>query len=410
MGIRMTWMDKLELFSGQIGFAPTVYTWLYDGEGQLVKSNCPDEAILHKAFTLFGCKEELRQQHSGTKAPVMLGAPIGMIWAADFVRQEDANYVVVLGPVFGRDVSLKSIEEILHTLSQNQEMDMSIATRLELMEVMDRVPVCMPVMFNQYALMLHYTLTGEHLTGSDIVVSDVKIVDADQGNLQKRDRHKVWAREQGLMRMVREGDLNYREALENSTGISNGVPLQSNEPLRQAKTSVIVFTSLCVRAAIEGGLMPEVAYSVGDSYIQSVENAQKPSELVAISNIMYEDFVRRVHNSRNNPNLSKPIQNCCYFIEQNVERKPNIKELAQQVGYTEYYLSRKFKEEVGISLNSYIKMVKVERAKFLLTSTEATIQEISDRLDFCSRSYFGETFRKLVGCSPIEYREGKWKE
>jgi AraC-like DNA-binding protein len=258
--------------------------------------------------------------------------------------------------------------------------------------------------------MLHYTLTGEHLTGSDIVVSDVKIVDADQGNLQKRDRHKVWAREQGLMRMVREGDLNYREALENSAGISNGVPLQSNEPLRQAKTSVIVFTSLCVRAAIEGGLMPEVAYSVGDSYIQSVENAQKPSELVAISNIMYEDFVRRVHDSRNNPNLSKPIQNCCYFIERNVERKPNIKELAQQVGYTEYYLSRKFKEEVGISLNSYIKMVKVERAKFLLTSTEATIQEISDRLDFCSRSYFGETFRKLVGCSPIEYREGKWKE
>jgi hypothetical protein len=188
-------------------------------------SNCPDEAILHKAFTLFDCKEELRQQHSRTKAPVMLGAPISMIWAADFVRQENANYVMALGPVFGRDVSLKSNEEILHTLSQNQEVDMSIATRLELMQVMDQVPVCMPVMLNQYALMLHYVLTREHLTVRDIVVGDVKIVDVDRGNLQKRDRHKVWAREQGLTRMVREGDLNYREALENCTGIGNGAPL-----------------------------------------------------------------------------------------------------------------------------------------------------------------------------------------
>jgi hypothetical protein len=172
-------------------------------------SNCPDEAILHKAFTLFDCKEELRQQHSSTKAPVMLGAPISMIWAADFVRQENANYVMVLGPVFGRDVSLKSNEEILHTLSQNQEVDMSIATRLELM--------------------------------------------------------------------------------------------QSSEPLRQAKTSVIVFISLCVRAAIEGGLMPEVAYSVGDSYIQSVENAQKPSEMVAISKVMTP--VRYMKLARKNRNV-----------------------------------------------------------------------------------------------------------
>ena len=83
-----------------------------------------------------------------------------------------------------------------------------------------------------------------------------------------------------------------------------------------------------------------------------------------------------------------------------------IDELAARVGYTEYYLSRKFKEETGVSLNNYIKFAKVERAKFLLSSTDTSIQEISNRLGFCSRSYFGSTFQKIVGCSPADYREG----
>ena len=36
--------------------------------------------------------------------------------------------------------------------------------------------------------------------------------------------------------------------------ISAGVPVQSSDVLRQSKTSIIVFTSLVCRAAIEGGL------------------------------------------------------------------------------------------------------------------------------------------------------------
>ena len=42
-------------------------------------------------------------------------------------------------------------------------------------------------------------------------------------------------------------------------GISAGVPVRSDDALRQSKTSIIVFTSLVCRAAIEGGLSPEEA-------------------------------------------------------------------------------------------------------------------------------------------------------
>ena len=64
-----------------------------------------------------------------------------------------------------------------------------------------------------------------------------------------------------MLQMVRTGDLNYKQALSNCMSISAGVPVQSSDVLRQSKTSIIVFTSLVCRAAIEGGLSPEEAYS-----------------------------------------------------------------------------------------------------------------------------------------------------
>lgn len=93
------------------------------------------------------------------------------------------------------------------------------------------------------------------------------------------------------------------------------------------------------------------------------------------------------------------------YIELNVEEDFSISDLAARAGYTKYYLSRKFEEETGVSLNSYINIARVERAKLLLTITDDGIQEIADRLHFCSRSYFSEAFRKITGTSPAKYRK-----
>lgn len=261
------------------------------------------------------------------------------------------------------------------------------------------------MLMQQYVLMLHYTLSGEKLFPSDINYYSSSLPGAEEAAPQKKDRYRVWLTEQGLMRMVEEGDLNFRFAMDNSVSVSSGVPVQSADPLRQAKTSTIVFASLCTRAAIKGGLSPEQAYSLGDSYIQAVESSKTVSEIASLSATLYEDFILRVHRCRTNQNLSPQIRACCDYIELNVEEDFSISDLAARTGYTKYYLSRKFEEETGASLNSYINIAKVERAKLLLTITDDGIQEIADRLHFCSRSYFSETFRKITGTSPAKYRK-----
>ena len=79
--------------------------------------------------------------------------------------------------------------------------------------------------------------------------------------------------------------------------------------------------------------------------------------------------------------------------------------IADRLNYTRYYLSRKFQKEMGISINDYIRNRKVEEAKLLLSSTSQSVLEISNILNFCSRSHFTDSFRKVTGLSPSRYRE-----
>lgn len=103
--------------------------------------------------------------------------------------------------------------------------------------------------------------------------------------------------------------------------------------------------------------------------------------------------------------VSRQIRACCDYIELHAEDDLSMEALARQAGYSKYYLSRKFKEETGATVTEYIKAARMERAKLLLAATELSVQEISEKLHFCSRSYFSTVFLQTVGCTPTEYRE-----
>ena len=105
-----------------------------------------------------------------------------------------------------------------------------------------------------------------------------------------------------------------------------------------------------------------------------------------------------------NPNLSPQIQSCQEYIELYAEKPLYLATLAKRVGYSEYYLSRKFKKETGMSISNYIKYVRVERSKLMLAGAGVTIAQIADTLHFASSSHFAESFKKITGMTPQQYR------
>lgn len=161
---------------------------------------------------------------------------------------------------------------------------------------------------------------------------------------------------------------------------------------------------------MQGGLSPEIAYNLNDYYAQKIEECQSMADTSRLCSQMMEDYVGRVRESRMNPNISDSVRNSCEYIKGHLSEMLSVKMLADRSGYTDYYFSQKFKKEMGISVKEYILQEKIEQAKVMLTSTDKSIQKISDSLAFGNRSYFYTCFQKKEGMSPSEYRDTKGKK
>ena len=384
--------EKVSLLQELVACCDAISTWCYDAKGELLFSNCTDETVLNTAFSAFGCRSILMEHTNIWSNPFLLGTSLGLVWGAAFEREDGVlRRFWLLGPVFYATTTKGQIE-----LGYDfyRGLELSVAWKEQFMQAAARLPVVTNVLLGRYLLMLHYCLTGQTLHYSDIVMPTELLRPAKPAEPTKRDRYQVYAAERALLDMVRNGDLNYAEAFSNSSLLSSGVPVSGPDPLRQVKSSITVFTSLVCRAA----------YSLGDAYIQRAENARSQQELLNLPATMYDDFIHRVHRCRTNPRYSPMVQKCVDYIDLHLEQKIQAADLAAQLGYDDYYITRRFKRETGYSLTNYIKFAKIERAKVLLQSTRLTVQQIADGLGFTTRSYFIQCFKAVTGRTPTAWR------
>lgn len=393
---------NIALFREMVRCEGALYLWQFDAEGQLLSSNCPDETVLGTAFSVFGCRNAMLEHLKTHTTPVTLGTSLGTVWGAVFETSDTGvRCAWVLGPVFFSELSMRQMEQ---GYALYNKLELSLAWKNQLIRAVQKLPCVPNTVFFRYLSMLHYCANGKHLTMTQAVTTSMLPELSPIEPNKTTDRHKVYAAERALLDMVRNGDLNYAEALQTSSLLSTGVPVQGRDPLRQAKTSITVFCTLVCRAAIEGGLSPDAAYSLNDAYIQSCEDSTDLSELMKLPLSMYNDFIRRVHKCRTNPAYSKAVQQCVDYIELHLADRIRAADLAALAGYGEYYITRLFKQETGYSINDYIKFAKVERAKVLLASTGQPLQQIADALGFATRSYFSQCFKQVMGQSPADYR------
>lgn len=392
--------DRMALMQELLSCGTHIDLWRYGMDGHLVSASA-DKLVLDKIFEATGNKAYMLEHAGQYTAPLIMGAQLGLMWCAVFQRKEGKNRsIYVLGPVFNSEISISTLEQSIQTF------DVDRTWRQGYINLLQNLPVVSSILFFQYALMVHYCVTGEKLNRSDLHFQKwaPSAAQNEDSVISRRDRMHVWLAERTLLDMVREGDLNYQNAISQANLMSAGVPTGSKNPILQAIVSCTSFTSLCAREAIQAGISPDTAYSVGDSYIQSMVQCKTITELQSINHAMYEDFIMRVHKHRTNPNVSVQIQNCRDYIESHADQELSLDFLAKQAGYSQSHLSRKFKEEMGVTIRTYIQYARVERAKMLLTTTADSIGKIALDLHFCSSSHFSDVFQEVTGQKPSQYR------
>ncbi|MNI15286.1 HTH-type transcriptional regulator YesS [compost metagenome] len=92
------------------------------------------------------------------------------------------------------------------------------------------------------------------------------------------------------------------------------------------------------------------------------------------------------------------------FIENNYAKDIYLENIASEIGLSPKYVSRMFKEMTGTSITDYISLIRMVKAKELLTETDLKINEIAVRIGMNSRTTFLRMFKKHEGISPVDFR------
>jgi transcriptional regulator GlxA family with amidase domain len=90
------------------------------------------------------------------------------------------------------------------------------------------------------------------------------------------------------------------------------------------------------------------------------------------------------------------------WIDANYEQNVSIQFLAGLAGLSPYYLVRAFHKEIGIPPHKYQTVVRINRARKLL-SLGIAISEVAVRTGFCDQSHLNRCFKKTLGVTPGKY-------
>jgi two-component system response regulator YesN len=100
------------------------------------------------------------------------------------------------------------------------------------------------------------------------------------------------------------------------------------------------------------------------------------------------------------------IEHVKAHIQQNLDKRLGLKEVASAFGFSPNYLSQLFAKTTGEGYVEYITHARIEAAKLILMSGKAKIYEVSERVGFENALYFSKVFKKATGISPRQYLYG----
>lgn len=92
------------------------------------------------------------------------------------------------------------------------------------------------------------------------------------------------------------------------------------------------------------------------------------------------------------------------YMEQNVDEKVGIEEIARNIGLSRRQLERLFHEKTGISPGAAYTKIRMDKAMFLVERTSKPLIEIALDVGFENSSHFCRKFREIFGMTPTQLR------
>lgn len=185
----------------------------------------------------------------------------------------------------------------------------------------------------------------------------------------------------------------------------------ASDELRNMKNLGIVVITLASRAAMRGGLHPEIGYSLSDAFLNEIERLSTQEDIHRLIRNAEMEYTLLVHELAKKSRIQSSavythpyVSKIQEYILKNLHKDLQIGEIAELLSVTPNYLSALFRKNTGKTIQAYITEEKMKYAEQLLLYSERPISEISSSLGYSSQSYFGKVFKNFSGYAPSEYK------
>lgn len=390
---------KIEVFSKLIKCSGNLILWKMEDNLIPVSQTSDDFLIFSDLFQTGSLRSKSNAHCQVSSLPTLLIDSFSFSWIISPYKNGSNLEIYVMGPVF----HVRTTENIFFQKIYNENI--SSAMKRKLKNIIPKIPIISTANFAQLGAMLHCCLTGNAITQHEIIFSSTFANHIESVSTQKVsvENHGTYAYELRKFKAIAEGDIHYvPEAFNGQVG-----KMAIENPVRQAKNEMISMFSLATRAAISGGLLEDLAYSLSDQAILLIESYENINDIYSLGQSFIKDLTARVHNLKLHNGISREIQKCTSYISSNITSKIDVEKMAKEIGFNRNYLAIKFKKEMGLTLHDYILTEKINYACQKLLHEKISIDDLADLLAFCSTSHFCATFKKYKKMTPLEYIKSK---
>lgn len=289
---------------------------------------------------------------------------------------------------------------------------LKIAQKHKIQAASYRLPYCELKTFLEAMKLLLYEETGEKVCLSELYTKQQP--EPEQHKFFEKKRwmekgghlHNPYQHEQKKLGSIRAGNLKLLEECQNEVWPGEIGQLADN-PLRQEKNLSIVVISIACRAAIDGGVAPQKAFSMSDVFISNIERMTQVLPIQAAVVEYEREFARAVEQVKHDSEHNLYVERAKEYVAEHIDESIRVVQIGEALGINENYLTGLFHKYEGITLQHYIRKEKVRQAKELLLYSSYSCSEIAALLCFSTQSHFSSAFKREVGMTPAKYRESK---
>ncbi|MGW3036580.1 AraC family transcriptional regulator [Streptomyces sp. NPDC001178] len=104
---------------------------------------------------------------------------------------------------------------------------------------------------------------------------------------------------------------------------------------------------------------------------------------------------------------ARQLETILAYMRENLGQPVSVDDLASLVSFSRFHFVRCFKAATGSTPYRYLTELRIDLARKYLESGNDTIARIGRRCGFSGSEHFSRSFRRIVGCTPSQYRTSR---